>query len=117
MKYLFSLGLSRTKIGCVGMDFVRIWTKEEILVHEHELNWEKDYGEKWLSNNRADLRDEFLRLASAPSKDLGVEGEPAKVVFGAEVVGVDIESGRVTLRNGDVYESDLVIGKYVHLHL
>ncbi|KAH9216872.1 hypothetical protein DL95DRAFT_522348 [Leptodontidium sp. 2 PMI_412] len=110
MQYLDKLGLDRSKIGCVGMDFVRIWTKEEILVHDHALNWEKDYGDKWLSNNRADLRNEFLRLATAPSSELGVEGNPAKIVFGAEVAAVDTQTGKLTLKNGDVYESDLVIG-------
>lgn len=81
-----------------------------MLVHDHSLNWEKDYGDKWLSSNRADLRNELLRLATAPSAELGLDGNPAKIVFGAEVVEVDTEKGRVTLKNGDVYESDLVIG-------
>jgi salicylate hydroxylase len=71
-----------------------------------------DYGDKWQSNNRANLRDEFLRLATAPSAELGVEGQPAKIVFDAEVASVDPNMGKVTLRNGDVYESDLVIGMY-----
>lgn len=79
-------------------------------MHDHALNWEKDYGDKWLSNNRADLRNEFLRLATAPSAELGVEGNPAKIVFGAEVAAVDTQTGKLTLKNGDVYESDLVIG-------
>lgn len=59
MLTLDKLGLDRSKIGYVGMDFVRIWTKGEFLAHEHALNWEKDNGDKWLSNNRADLRNEF----------------------------------------------------------
>lgn len=115
MQTLDKLGLDRSKIKCVGMDYVKIWTKGEFLVHEHALNWEKDYGDKWLSNNRADLRDEFLRLATAPSAELGVEGEPATIVFGADVVEVDTEAGRVTLKDGTVYESDLVIGEFFSL--
>lgn len=111
MQALAKLGLDRSKIKCVGMDYVKMWTKSEFLVHEHALNWEKDYGDKWLSNNRADLRDEFLRLATAPSAELGIEGEPATIVFGAEVVGVDAEAGSVTLKDGTVHEADLVIGK------
>ena len=37
-----------------------------------------------------------MRLATAPSEELGVEGAPARIVFGAEVVGIDVDLGKVT---------------------
>lgn len=110
MLMLDKLGLNRKSIGCSGIDLVRIWSREEVLVHEHKLDWEETYGDKWVANDRADLRDEFLRLATVPSAELSIEGEPAKIVFGAEVISIDSDSGTVTLKDGSTYESDLVIG-------
>jgi salicylate hydroxylase len=111
MQTLDALGLDRSKIGCVGMDFLRIWKRDGVLIHEHALTWEKDYGDKWLSSNRPDLRNEFLRLATSPSEELRLEGEAAKIIFGAEVVSVDTDAGKVVLKDGSVYKSDLVIGR------
>jgi 2-polyprenyl-6-methoxyphenol hydroxylase-like FAD-dependent oxidoreductase len=42
MLTLDKLGHDRLKIGGLGMDFVLIWTKDELLVHKHTLNWQKD---------------------------------------------------------------------------
>ncbi len=38
MLTLDKLSLDRSRIGCVGMGFVRIWTKDELLLYEHALN-------------------------------------------------------------------------------
>lgn len=70
------------------------------------------YGADFLVHYRVDIRNEFLRLATAPSAELGVEGVPARVCWGCEVVSVDPESGRIGLPNGKVEEADLVIGLY-----
>lgn len=71
------------------------------------------FGGEWYFQHRADLWDEFHRLATAPSNDLGVSGQPATVLWGCEVVDVDVESGLVSLADGRKFESDLVIGNTI----
>jgi len=72
------------------------------------------FGGEWYFQHRADLWDEFRRLATAPSEDLGIGGKPATIVWGCDVVDVDVESGLVTLEDGRKFESDLVVGKKFH---
>jgi salicylate hydroxylase len=69
------------------------------------------YGAHWLFQHRADLWSEFLRLATASSVELGITGKPARVVWGVEVVHVDVESGEVFLADGGRMEADLVVGE------
>lgn len=69
------------------------------------------FGAEWYFQHRADLWDEFCRLATTPSENLGIGGEPATILWGCDVVDVDVESGLVTLNDGRKFESDLVVGK------
>jgi salicylate hydroxylase len=72
------------------------------------------FGGEWYFQHRADLWDEFRRLATAPSEDLGIGGRPATILWGSDVVDVDVESGLVTIADGRQFESDLVVGRTVH---
>lgn len=82
------------------------------LIKETDLSGIKQaFGSDWHVVHRIDLWNELLRLATAPSGDLGIRGLPAKVEWRAEVVDVDTESGDVKLGDGMVVPSDLVIGK------
>ncbi|KAL3441104.1 hypothetical protein BJX65DRAFT_314134 [Aspergillus insuetus] len=69
------------------------------------------YGAHWLFQRRAGLWNEFLQLATASSVELGIPGQPARVVWGAEVVHVDVESGEVLLADGGRMEADLIIAE------
>ncbi|KAK7002374.1 FAD/NAD(P)-binding domain-containing protein [Favolaschia claudopus] len=54
---------------------------------------------------RSDLHNELLRLATGPG-----EGPPAVVNFASEVVKCDPERGSLTLTDGRVVQSDLILG-------
>jgi salicylate hydroxylase len=67
----------------------------------------------WYFQHRGDLWNEFCRLATAPSAELGIAGQPAKILWGVDVVHVDVNSGDVKLADGNVIPSDLVIGAVI----
>ncbi|KAI5236970.1 hypothetical protein E4T42_09305 [Aureobasidium subglaciale] len=68
------------------------------------------FGGEWYFQHRADLWDEFHRLATASSADLGISGQPASILWGCEVIDLNVESGLVKLADGREFESDLVVG-------
>ena len=70
----------------------------------------KNTNADFLMCHRVDLWNELLRLATAPSEELGIIGEPAKVIWGDDFVDVDVESGDVTLADGQRFGSDVVVG-------
>ncbi|KAJ7196799.1 FAD/NAD(P)-binding domain-containing protein [Mycena pura] len=55
--------------------------------------------------HRSDLHDELKRLAVGEG-----EGPPAQLHLDSKILACDPEAGTVTLANGEVIESDLVIG-------
>lgn len=93
------------------MGCTRTWNKEGKKIQDTDIDFKKEYGAPWYFQYRADLRAEFLRLASAPSAELGIQGHPATIRYGQKVTDVDVESGLVTLASGEKIESDLVIGE------
>jgi salicylate hydroxylase len=82
VKILESLGFDRNRVGSIPVGRTLTWNKEGELKHEAELTCREEYGADWLFNHRADLREEFSRLATAPSDELKVPGSPAAVRFG-----------------------------------
>ncbi|KAK1466121.1 hypothetical protein CCUS01_07469 [Colletotrichum cuscutae] len=68
------------------------------------------FGSEWLLMHRGDLRDELLRLATGDAAKLGISGPPATVVEGVQVVGVDVEEGKVKLKNGEEVTADVIVG-------
>lgn len=105
------LGFNRQKCGSVVAKSVRSYNKQGKLLRETDMTpFTKFSKADWIFQHRADLWNEFLRLATAPSEELRIDGEPAKVVYGKEVVRIDVESGDVMLSDGEVLHSDLVIG-------
>jgi salicylate hydroxylase len=81
------------------------------LVLEKYPDYAKEYGADWLFHHRADLRNEFLRLATTDSGTLHIQGQPAKVRWGCEVKNVNPETGDLVLSSGEKLRADLVIGK------
>ncbi|GKT46871.1 SAM50-like protein SPAC17C9.06 [Colletotrichum spaethianum] len=68
------------------------------------------FGSEWLLMHRADLRDVLLRLATGDAAKLGISGPPATIVEGVEVTGVDVEAGKVMLKDGKEIDADVIVG-------
>ena len=62
-----------------------------------------------MTQKRSDFRDELMRLATAPSAELKIKGNPAHIVYDAKVVDLDADVGRITLGDGTEPETDVVI--------
>ena len=110
-RILQRLNFDQQKCGSIAVGQMRTWSKDGELKQDTHVDFIKDYGSPWLFQHRADLRSEFIRLATAASADLGLQGNPAELRFGVRVVNVDTVRGVVTLDSGEEIESDLVIGK------
>ncbi|KAE8417514.1 hypothetical protein BDV36DRAFT_283708 [Aspergillus pseudocaelatus] len=111
VRIIEQLGFNQTRCQSVGCGETRTLNKDgKLLGAESMAHLKEIYGAEWLFQHRADLWNEFLRLAECPSADLGISGEPAKILWGQEVVSVDVESGDVFLSSGLKLESDLVVG-------
>ena len=116
MRILERLGFDKAQAGSVVSGGTITLNHEGRVLQE--TNWpdiHDKFGGDWTFQHRADLWNEFLRLAEAPSKDLGLNGDPAKILWGAEAVDVDVESGDVKLADGTRVASDLVVGMYLHM--
>lgn len=110
VRILDTLHFDRVKAGSLPVQATKVYDKTGKLTLDKQVSYTEKYGADWLFHHRADLRAEFLRLATAETNTSSIPGQPATVCFGQEVVKVDVESGRVTLAGGEVVEADLVIG-------
>lgn len=104
-------GFAMAKAGSIIADTVRTFKAQGDVIQETDMSvLAAVAGEHWCFQHRADLWEEFLRLATAPGDYVGSPGRPCNVRFGCEVVNVDVESGLVELADGSSVLSDLVIG-------
>ncbi|KAK2041367.1 FAD/NAD(P)-binding domain-containing protein [Colletotrichum somersetense] len=87
-----------TSVGPNGP--AKVFNKEGKMVLSKFKNYADEYGADWLFQHRADLRDEFLRLATADPDASGIPGRPARVLWSSKVTSVDSENGRVFLESG-----------------
>ncbi|EHL03061.1 putative 6-hydroxynicotinate 3-monooxygenase [Glarea lozoyensis 74030] len=106
---LQSLGYEPERVGAVPIHGIRFYNKQDNVTEDVALNLKAQFGAEYMSQKRSDFRDELLRLATTASDSLGIEGDPAKVVFGVSVIGLDPESGTVTLSDGSTMTADVVI--------
>ncbi|OHF03640.1 hypothetical protein CORC01_00959 [Colletotrichum orchidophilum] len=60
--------------------------------------------------HHGDLRDELSRLAAGNAAKLSISGPPPTAVEGYQVVGVDVEEGKVRLKDGQEFIADVVVG-------
>ena len=111
LKVLESLGYDRVRAGAVPILGFLAYDKQGNLHADVPVDTKAYFGADSLAQKRSDLRDELMRLATAPAAELGISGEPAEVVFNNEVVGLDQESGVVTLIDGSTTKGDVVIGE------
>lgn len=109
VKILLDLGFDRVRAGSITAELARTFDRHGNKLQESDMAaFAKMADAPWFFQHRADLWNEFHRLATA--EDIGVKGKPCKVIWGADVVDVDVESGDVTLADGTKIESDLVVG-------
>ena len=112
VKILETIGYDRNRSGAVPIYGIRIYDKEGNEGEDVEMDLKPRFGADCLALKRSDFAEELLRLATAPSAELGIGGEPARIVFGNAVVDLDTEEGVVTLGDGSTVAADFVIGKY-----
>ncbi|KAH7339254.1 hypothetical protein BKA66DRAFT_435022 [Pyrenochaeta sp. MPI-SDFR-AT-0127] len=95
--------------GSLPVGATKVFNKEGKLVLDKHSNYAEVYGADWLFHHRADLRAEFLRLATADSGASGIPGRPAEVHWGTGVVDVDPDKGKVILSSGEEISADLIV--------
>ena len=111
VKILESIGYDRDRAGAVPIYGIRIYDKEGNVKEDINMDLKPRFGADCLAQKRSDFREELVRLASTSSADLGVQGEPAKIVCDAQVTDLDPEEGVITLNDGSTATADIVIGK------
>jgi salicylate hydroxylase len=112
VKILETINYDRKSSGAVPVYGIQIYDKEGNAGEDVEMDLKPRFGADCLALKRSDFAEELLRLATAPSAELGIGGEPARMVFGNAVVDLDAEKGDITLSDGSVMAADLVVGKY-----
>ena len=109
---LEELGLKNEHVKGVSLDITQVWGKNGKVVFERDMRAvRKQLGIKgeYILAHRRDWHNEFLRLATAPSEELGIQGQPAKIIFGKEVVDVDPEKGELVFGDGTKVQADLIV--------
>ncbi|KAL3480493.1 FAD/NAD(P)-binding domain-containing protein [Aspergillus californicus] len=107
VRILDSLNFDRGRVGSLAVCGTKVYNKAGELTLDKYTNYKDRYGADWLFQHRADLRAEFLRLATAGSED--IPGRPAQVYWDCPVKEVDPE-GKVILASGEEVSADLIIG-------
>jgi salicylate hydroxylase len=111
VKIAQELGFDKSRCRAIVCGMARTLDRDGNILTEENMDFlQEQYGADWLFQHRADLWNEFLRLATCPSETLSIQGRPAQVLWGTTVTGVNVETGDVFLDNGEKLESDLVIG-------
>ncbi|KAI1028667.1 hypothetical protein LB503_002667 [Fusarium chuoi] len=111
VRILDTLGFDRSKAGSLPVGATKVFTKDGHLQLDEKNSYVEKYGADWLFQHRADLRGEFLRLATEDTGISGIPGRPAEVLWDQQVIDIDPEEGRITLSSGEQVKADLVIGK------
>ncbi|KAG5797859.1 hypothetical protein H9Q69_003087 [Fusarium xylarioides] len=109
VRILDTLGFDRSRAGSLPVAATKVFTKEGHLQLDEKNSYVEKYGADWLFQHRADLRGEFLRLATEDTGISGIPGRPAEVLWDQKVIDIDAEEGRITLASGEQVEADLVI--------
>lgn len=109
-KIMNQLGYDTERSGSVPVEGFRTLDKQGNIIFDTEITFKERYGSPAVSHMRTDFRAELLRLATAPSEDLGIGGEPAKMVFDNGAQDIDSEVGEITLDDGTKTKADVIIG-------
>jgi salicylate hydroxylase len=111
VRILESLGYDSNRVGAVPIHGIRFYDKQDIVTEDIILDLKLRFGADYMSQKRSDFREELLRLATTPSANLGINGEPAKIMFNTPVIGLDPEAGVITLSDGSTAVADVVISE------
>lgn len=111
VKILQSIGYDNDRAGGVPIRGFRMYDKAGNVMQDTDMDLKEKFGAECYGLKRSDFRDELMRLATSSSAELGIGGEPAKIVFNSAVVDLDPAEGVVTLGDGSVAKGDVVIGK------
>ena len=114
VKILESIGYERARAGAVPIYGGRFYDKKGNVLQDFEMDLKTRFGAECLSQKRSDLRDELMRLATTPSAELGIEGDPARILYNTAVVNLNAEYGVVRLSDGSTAEADVVIGVHTN---
>lgn len=112
VRILDTLHFDRSKVGSLAVKATKVFDKYGKLRINTLRNYAEDYGADWVFQHRADLRDEFLRLATAESESSGIPGRPARIRWGSGVVDIDPDAGKVVLASGEEVFADLIVGRF-----
>ncbi|KAJ7212862.1 FAD/NAD(P)-binding domain-containing protein [Mycena haematopus] len=105
VRILERFGCSRENLKPVAFDGIVVFDAKT--GDSTSLQWliPRTDGTPDLSCHRSDLHDELKRLAIGEG-----EGPPSQLFLDSKVVACDPEAGTVTLRSGEIYQADVVIG-------
>ncbi|KAI1772209.1 FAD binding domain protein [Hypoxylon cercidicola] len=109
IKIMRQMGFDPERSGSVLVQGFRTLDKHGKLIFDTEFPFQEKYGAPAMSHMRVDFRAELLRLATAPSKELGIGGEPAKIIFNNGAKDIDAEAGQITLDDGAKVKADVII--------
>ncbi|KAK1710040.1 hypothetical protein CaCOL14_010491 [Colletotrichum acutatum] len=102
------LGLTKGSLKAVVSSGFRSYDQNGNLIKESRIDCFKGFGSEWWMVHRQDLKDALLRAATSP--DLGLSGNPAKIIYNSGVVQVDPQDRAVILEDGSEIKADLIIG-------
>lgn len=106
-----TVGFDRRKAVSIHATILQSFSCNGNLIAEVDRSqFQRNSKGDWLFLHGADLFNELLRMATAPSEELCISGMSALIRWSTDVIGVDVESGKVTLAGGERIESDLVVG-------
>ncbi|KAI0168869.1 FAD binding domain protein [Hypoxylon sp. FL1284] len=108
-KIMRQMSFDPKRAGSVVVQGFRTLDKHGKVIYDVDFPFEHKYGAPAFTHMRVDFRAELLRLATAPSKELGIGGEPAKMIFNNGAKDVDAEAGQITLDDGTKVKGDVII--------
>ncbi|THC92402.1 hypothetical protein EYZ11_008122 [Aspergillus tanneri] len=107
-KVLEELGFDTHRAASVPATGWRLYESRDV-VKDIEMDFSAGHSGQPRMQMRSDFREELLCLTMAPSADLGLDGQPAKVVIEKAVVDVGPDEGTVSFADGSKESADLII--------
>lgn len=110
-KILDSLGFSNKRARGLRIERYRRFDRLGGLMQDDSLlpadqSCGRLYTEEWIDGWR-----ELMRLATAPSDELGLAGNRPTFMWGSKIVDIDVERGIVQAADGREAQGDLIVGK------